>query len=131
VGEFRFNCGVSASVRVQLKDGSYHEVDAISNVDETIQDIGYGVSENQRGKGAALEKVTFSVDFSFSPSTFYSHLSFFQAKKEAVTDATKRTLRLFGHSLGNCIHDKEYLKFVKRVPEVSVNRNKKFFLDPT
>jgi hypothetical protein len=24
--EGRFNCGVSANVRVQLKDGSYHEV---------------------------------------------------------------------------------------------------------
>jgi len=39
----RFNAGVSAIMRVQLKDGSFHE------------DIGYGNADNQKHKGAALE----------------------------------------------------------------------------
>ena len=39
----KFSVGVSAIVRVQLKDGSFHE------------DIGYGLSDNQRTKGAAIE----------------------------------------------------------------------------
>lgn len=72
----KISCGITAVVRVTLKDGTYHE------------DVGYGVSEGIRGKGAALEK----------------------AKKEAVSDALKRALRLFGNSLGNSVYDKEHLK---------------------
>jgi len=49
------------------------------------------VAENVRTKGAAMDK----------------------ARKEAVTDATKRALRLFGNHLGNCCYDKEYLRAVK------------------
>ena len=41
----RFNVGVTAVVRVTLRDGVYHE------------DIGYGMLENSRSKGAALDKV--------------------------------------------------------------------------
>lgn len=41
----RWNCGVSAVVRVTLRDGIYHE------------DIGYGIAENIKSKGAALDKV--------------------------------------------------------------------------
>ncbi|KAI8384360.1 uncharacterized protein BYT42DRAFT_562252 [Radiomyces spectabilis] len=40
----RVSLGVSATVRVTLKDGAFHE------------DIGYGSAENQRNKAAALEK---------------------------------------------------------------------------
>ncbi len=40
----RVSCGVSAVVRVQLKDGTFHE------------DVGYGVSEGLKSKGASLEK---------------------------------------------------------------------------
>lgn len=54
-------------------------------------DIGYGSSEGQRAKGAAFEK----------------------AKKEAVTDAMKRALRVFGNRLGNCAYDKVFLRDVK------------------
>lgn len=54
----RVNCGVSAVIRIQLKDGTYHE------------DVGYGIAENQKTKGAALEK----------------------AKKEAVSDGLKRSV---------------------------------------
>ncbi len=46
-----------------------------------------------KGKAAALEK----------------------AKKEAISDARKRALRLFGNGLGNCVYDKEYLKQMKPV----------------
>ena len=28
----------------------------------------------------------------------------------------KRTLRMFGNSLGNCIYDKEYLTYAKKFP---------------
>ncbi len=40
----RFYVGVSAFIRVQLKDGTYHE------------DVGYGVSEGMRSKALAIEK---------------------------------------------------------------------------
>ena len=48
---------------------------------------------NAKSKGLALEK----------------------AKKEAVTDALKRTFRLFGNAMGNCLYDKEYLTNVKKI----------------
>jgi recombination DNA repair RAD52 pathway protein len=41
----RYNVGVSALVRVTLRDGAFHE------------DIGYGALENAKGKGMALDKV--------------------------------------------------------------------------
>ncbi len=73
-----FKCGVSAVVRITLRDGSYHE------------DVGVGAQEN-KNKGTAIEN----------------------AKKEAVSDARKRALRLFGNRLGNCLYDKEYVKVVR------------------
>jgi len=75
----RWLIGVSAIVRVELKNGSYHE------------DIGFGEAINIKGRGAALQK----------------------AKKEAVTDATKRALRYFGNGLGNCLRNAWYLKLIK------------------
>ena len=41
----QYNVGVTAIVRVTLRDGVYHE------------DIGYGLLENSRSKGSALDKV--------------------------------------------------------------------------
>ena len=41
----KFYVGVSAFVKVQLKDGVFHE------------DIGYGVSEGMRSKALSIEKV--------------------------------------------------------------------------
>ena len=73
---------MSTFVRVQLKDGAYHE------------DVGYGVSEGMRSKALSIEK----------------------ARKEAVTDGLKRALRSFGNLLGNCISNKEYLKYIQRQP---------------
>ena len=40
----RYYVGISARVRVQLKDGVYHE------------DIGYGVSEGMKSKALSIEK---------------------------------------------------------------------------
>ncbi|KAF8518349.1 RAD52 DNA repair protein [Hysterangium stoloniferum] len=77
----RWNCGVSAIVRVTLKDGVYHE------------DAGYGVAENVKSKGTALEK----------------------CKKEAITDGIKRTLRNFGNLLGNCLYDKQYTQEIVKI----------------
>lgn len=45
----RYSIGVTALVKVTLRDGTYHE------------DIGYGTSENVRSKGAALDKVCYVV----------------------------------------------------------------------
>ncbi|CAE7102365.1 unnamed protein product [Rhizoctonia solani] len=77
----RYNVGVSAVVRVTLRDGAFHE------------DVGFGALDNARGKGAALDK----------------------CKKEAVTDAIKRTLRNFGNVLGNCLYDKQYVSEIAKV----------------
>ncbi|KAA1138460.1 DNA repair protein rad52 [Puccinia graminis f. sp. tritici] len=77
--EGRFNVGVSATVKISLRNGGSHE------------DVGYGKLENSRSKADALDK----------------------CKKEAVTDALKRTLRTFGNLMGNCLYDKTYLNNVK------------------
>ncbi|KAG6864996.1 hypothetical protein C0991_005731 [Blastosporella zonata] len=77
----RYNVGVTAIVRVTLRDGVYHE------------DIGYGMLENSKSKGAALDK----------------------CKKEAVTDGLKRALRNFGNLLGNCLYDKNYTQEVVKI----------------
>jgi DNA repair and recombination protein RAD52 len=42
----RYNVGVTAIVRVTLRDGTFHE------------DIGYGLLDNGKQKGAALDKVS-------------------------------------------------------------------------
>lgn len=82
----RFSIGVSCRMRVILKDGSKRE------------DIGFGISENIKSKGLAIEK----------------------AKKEAVTDALKRSLRLFGNALGNCLYDKDYLINIKKIKKEEI-----------
>jgi len=76
----RWYIGVSVIVRVELKNGTYHE------------DLGFGEAVNIKGRGAALQK----------------------AKKEAVTDATKRALRVFGNGLGNCLRLDWYLDALKK-----------------
>lgn len=57
------------------------------------EDIGYGTVENERRKAAAFER----------------------AKKSAVTDALKRSLRSFGNALGNCLYDKSFLAKIDKV----------------
>jgi len=81
----RYCAGVTAVVKVALKDGTFHE------------DVGFGMSEHPK-KGSAIEK----------------------AKKEAVSDARKRALRLFGNALGNCIYDKAHVRKVRRGGELDV-----------
>ena len=70
-----------------------------SSVSDVTKDIGYGQTENCKGKAAAFEK----------------------AKKEGTTDALKRTLRNFGNVLGNCIYDKDYLAKVSKVKVAPVS----------
>eukprot|EP01127_Copromyxa_protea_P015089 TRINITY_DN4293_c1_g2_i3.p1 TRINITY_DN4293_c1_g2~~TRINITY_DN4293_c1_g2_i3.p1 ORF type:complete len:338 (-),score=79.23 TRINITY_DN4293_c1_g2_i3:101-985(-) len=86
--ENRFRVGVTAVVKVVLKDGTYHE------------DVGYGICENQN-KGIAIEN----------------------AKKEAVSDARKRALRIFGNALGNCIYDKKHIAEIKSSIKSSATKN--------
>jgi len=83
VKDGKFSCGISCVVRIEVKGGIFHE------------DVGYGISENQKTKGAAFDK----------------------AKKESVTDAIKRTLRLFGNALGLCLYDKDFLLFANKLPK--------------
>jgi len=52
----RFSVGITALVKVTLRDGTYHE------------DIGYGTGENLKSKGAALDKVCGRVT-SLDPSS--------------------------------------------------------------
>jgi DNA repair and recombination protein RAD52 len=93
--------GIAAIVRVTLRDGVYHE------------DVGYGMMENSKSKGAAFDKVSpYPVVLSRSPSTSDPT---FQCRKEAVTDALKRALRNFGNLLGNCLYDKEYTKEIQKI----------------
>lgn len=52
----KFYVGVSSTVRVELKDGVFHE------------DVGYGVCEGMKSKALSLEKarkVIFSIVFNF------------------------------------------------------------------
>ncbi|KAK2461230.1 hypothetical protein APHAL10511_006757 [Amanita phalloides] len=80
----RYTVGVTAIVRVTLRDGVHHE------------DVGYGMLENSKSKGMALDK----------------------CKKEAVTDGLKRALRNFGNLLGNCLYDKAYTQEVVKMKVV-------------
>lgn len=45
----RYSVGVTAIIRVTLRDGAWHE------------DVGYGMLENGKSKGAALDKVRFAI----------------------------------------------------------------------
>ncbi|KAE9404588.1 Rad52 22 double-strand break repair protein [Gymnopus androsaceus JB14] len=84
----RYSVGVTAIVRVTLRDGVFHE------------DIGYGLLENSKTKGPALDK----------------------CKKEAVTDGLKRTLRNFGNLLGNCLYDKQYTQEIVKIKVTPVRQ---------
>ncbi|KAJ1898858.1 DNA repair protein rad52 [Coemansia sp. IMI 209127] len=77
----RFSIGASCVMRITLRDGTYRE------------DVGFGMIENTKSKGQALEKV----------------------RKEAVTDGLKRAMRQFGNVLGNCVYDKDYLRNIGQV----------------
>ena len=66
----------------------------------TAQDLGYGNTDNYKGKAAAFEK----------------------AKKQGVTDALKRALRNFGNILGNCLNDKDYMSKVTKMKVAPVRR---------
>eukprot|EP00051_Salpingoeca_urceolata_P018318 m.256410 g.256410 ORF g.256410 m.256410 type:complete len:349 (-) comp19171_c4_seq3:99-1145(-) len=48
-----------------------------------------------------------------------------KAKKEAVTDALKRSLRTFGNSLGLCMGDKDYLKAMQAEKHSASTRRKR------
>lgn len=58
----RFNVGVTAIIRVTLRDGTYHE------------DVGYGLLENTKSKAGALDKVSF-LSFVFDLSLCWNRES--------------------------------------------------------
>ena len=43
-----------------------------------------------------------------------------KAKKQAVSDAIKRTFKNFGQVLGNCLSDKNYLKQISNIKQPPV-----------
>lgn len=73
------------------------------------EDIGFGSTDGMRNLGKAIEK----------------------AKKGAVTDALKRTLRLFGNALGNCCYNKEFITLITKPKNEKkyVTKEKKLSLD--
>eukprot|EP01134_Creolimax_fragrantissima_P002054 CFRG2054T1 len=72
------------------------------------EDVGYGQAENVKSRNQALQK----------------------AKKEAVTDARKRALRIFGNGLGNCLMDKDYLRMIKNMRAPNQNLDPITFRTP-
>ena len=62
------------------------------------EDVGYGTSEGMKSKALSIEK----------------------ARKESITDGLKRALKSFGSALGNCLSDKDYLRYIvtKACPRV-------------
>ena len=54
------------------------------------EDVGYGTSAGMRSKALSIEK----------------------ARKESITDGLKRALKSFGSALGNCLSDKDYLRYI-------------------
>ena len=61
----KYYVGVSSTVRVELKDGAFHE------------DVGYGVCEGMKSKALSLEKARKVVSFSIlSNHKFWISLSF-------------------------------------------------------
>ena len=36
--------------------------------------------------------------------------------QEAVTDGLKRSLKGFGNAMGNCLSDKDYIRYVSKTP---------------
>eukprot|EP00924_Labyrinthula_sp_SR-Ha-C_P002938 maker-scaffold_13-snap-gene-11.2-mRNA-1 protein AED:0.01 eAED:0.01 QI:86/0.5/0.66/1/1/1/3/211/341 len=55
-------------------------------------DVGFGDASNMKSRGDAMEK----------------------ALKQAVSDARKRTLRIFGSKLGNCLYDRKHTEKIKK-----------------
>lgn len=78
-------CTAKVKVSVITKSLSYG--DKVN----THEDIGDGTGKSSTSKFEAMQK----------------------AEKEAISDARKRALRLFGDALGNCLYDKEFLKLLK------------------
>lgn len=48
-------------------------------------------------------------------------VAFEKARKQGVTDATKRALRFFGNSLGNCLYDTPYLGGIGKMAKPTVS----------
>ncbi|CUS09586.1 unnamed protein product [Tuber aestivum] len=71
----------------------FWQTSSASETYRCAQDIGTGESQNQRTKSAAIVA----------------------SKKQAVTDALKRTFRTFGNALGNCLYDKQHIKGTRRM----------------
>ncbi|KAH0825723.1 hypothetical protein J3R83DRAFT_9967 [Lanmaoa asiatica] len=94
---FGFNGWSSSIVSIATDFLDYSEESRRFNVGVTA------IVRNAKSKGAALDK----------------------CKKEAITDALKRTLRNFGNLLGNCLYDKSYAQEVVKikVPPAKFDKN--------
>ena len=61
--------------------------------------MGYGTSEGMRSKALSIEK----------------------ARKESITDGLKRSFKAFGNALGNCLSDKDYLRYIVTKPKPQIS----------
>jgi DNA repair and recombination protein RAD52 len=59
----KYSIGVTAVIRVTLRDGVFHE------------DVGYGMLENSKSKGAALDKVWLLIILHHSSDRFWVKFS--------------------------------------------------------
>lgn len=74
----KWSVGVSAIVRVTLRDGTFHE------------DIGYGILENSKTKGPALDKVSCSSSI---PRSHSSVVSVQEGSRDRCVEASFAQLR--------------------------------------
>ena len=108
----KYYVGVSSTVRVELKDGAFHE------------DVGYGVCEGMKSKCLSLEKARkVFYNIHLLETRFYLICLLFI--KEAATDGLKRALKGFGNVLGNCLANKTYLLWAKKCPVSTPSAPKK------
>ncbi|XP_077453578.1 DNA repair protein RAD52 homolog isoform X1 [Stigmatopora argus] len=102
----RFYAGVSAFVRVQLKDGAFHE------------DVGYGVSEGLKSKALSLEKARKeAVTDGLKRALRYWKIEDASCGGFYSFHFWGVLFRCFGNALGNCILDKAYLQAINKIPK--------------
>ncbi|KAG2189186.1 hypothetical protein INT44_004328, partial [Umbelopsis vinacea] len=116
----KMNICISVVMRVTLKDGTFHEVSQVNCTSTTS-------CHTERKSPGYRSRLYGELQ---KQSNWYPKVTYEKAKKEAVTDATKRAIRYFGSVMGNCIHDKIYMRDIVRIAPPTVRTFNKRKLDP-